>query len=163
MEIIGVALRSLRFPVNGLDKRFHAFDRRVREHPVAKVDDMAARAHLVQQRLRRRPRRFGTRGQNGWINVALHRAPVAVAFLERAEVDPPIHGESFRRQPGIGLHQMRGIVDEQDSRDSRFAHSVQHGFKMRPDQTLPARARQQASPGIEDLYGADASLPLANR
>ena len=83
--------------------------------------------------------------------------------LNDGEIRAPVHAQRFRRQFGVGVHQMRRVLQEQDARHPRPAHGLQQRQQMRPHQSPPVRQRQHASPGVEHLHGVGAGPGLGDQ
>ncbi len=105
-----------------------------------------------------RRRRAGR--QDRGLEIALNGA-LRIALLQIGQVDAPIDAEHLGRQARVRVDEMRGVLQEQDPRNARAARGLEQRREVRANQLLPARARQEPGPRVEDLYGVRARSGLA--
>ena len=142
--------------MHDLDERCDARERGLRQDAVAQVDDVAARRRRRQQLARRRARRLGAGRQDRRLEVALHGALRIARLRARADrcASPrraPRPAGSRRRPSGAARFAGTGCAARRLCRRPSSSD-----VQVRANQPLPARARQQAGPRIEDLHGVGA-------
>ena len=90
---------------------------------MTEVDDMTGLVDVLQKLLGSGTRRIGTGQQNCGVDVSLH-GTFRIALLHRAKIEAPVGGERFGRELGIGIDEMRRILQKQDSRRASFADAI---------------------------------------
>ena len=96
--------------------------------------------------------------RHGRVDVALDRPPPPVPALKVGEVHPPVHREHLRGKRRVGVHEVRGILQEEDPLHPGRAYRLQHGLQMGANEPFPIGAREQPRPGVEYLHRV--RLPL---
>ena len=107
---------------------------------MSEVDDVAGRLHPGEEVACRPSGGPRPGGEDGRIEVPLHRPAPPVPALKGGEVHPPVHREHLRRKLRVRVHEVGRILQEEDPLHPGRSDRLQQGREMGADESFPIGA-----------------------